>query len=186
MNNKETIKKVSLDLLIELGIHGTSTKLITEKAKISNGSLFYYFKTKDDIVVALYKDFKQELLDNLHNSLKNVSGVRNFYYTYFKTSVLWALDNPKKKLFLNMYSYMPIIRECGAYLDKGQLEFINSFIKKTITNKDIISYDFDSLVYNLLSVIDGIVTYIDTGNCDDPMDYVNFSFNQFWRSLVNF
>lgn len=186
MNVREKIMDVSLDLLIEYGIHGTSTKMITEKAHISNGSLFYYFKTKDDIMVALYQKFKQELMEKLYLDLKDVSGIRNFFYKYIKTSVIWALDNPKKKLFLVMYSHMPAVRACGSYLDKDQVEFVNSALEKPITDKDIIAYDFDSLTCNLFAAIDGIVNYINTCNCDNYMEYIDFSFNQFWRSLVNF
>jgi AcrR family transcriptional regulator len=186
MGVKETIKDVSLDLLVEYGIHGMSTKMITEKADISNGSLFYYFKTKDDIVIALYKDFKQELMETLYVELQNVSGVRNFYYEYFKTSVLWAIENPKKKMFINMYSHMPAVRACHDYLDVVQLEFVNSFLEQTIIDKDIIAYDFDSLVITLLGAIDSIVLYLNTNESANQMDYIDFFFTQFWRSLVNF
>jgi AcrR family transcriptional regulator len=62
--NKERTKKeilrAALELFSKKGFFRTTTKQISDKAKIAEGTLFNYFKTKEDL--ALYF-FEQELAD---------------------------------------------------------------------------------------------------------------------------
>jgi TetR/AcrR family fatty acid metabolism transcriptional regulator len=62
LQNKErtcrAILKAALDLFAEKGFYHTTTKAISRKAKIAEGTLFNYFETKEDL--ALYF-FEQEL-----------------------------------------------------------------------------------------------------------------------------
>src|SRR5215469_936501 len=58
---KERILQVALQLFKDKGVEGTTTKEISRKAEIAEGTLFNYFKTKEDL--ALY--FFQKETDNL-------------------------------------------------------------------------------------------------------------------------
>src|SRR6266850_5214653 len=54
----QAILKAALDLFAEKGFYQTTTRAISRKAKIAEGTLFNYFQTKEDL--ALYF-FEQEL-----------------------------------------------------------------------------------------------------------------------------
>jgi AcrR family transcriptional regulator len=58
---KERILKAALELFRERGLDGTTTKRISNRAGIAQGTLFNYFKTKEDL--ALY--FFQKETENL-------------------------------------------------------------------------------------------------------------------------
>src|SRR3989440_4089706 len=66
MENKERIRqailRAALDLFAEKGFYQTTTKAISRKAKIAEGTLFNYFETKEDL--ALYF-FEQELVETI-------------------------------------------------------------------------------------------------------------------------
>jgi len=55
---KQAILRASLDLFAQKGFYQTTTKAISRKARIAEGTLFNYFQTKEDL--ALYF-FEQEL-----------------------------------------------------------------------------------------------------------------------------
>src|SRR5436305_12954806 len=55
---RQAILKAALALFAEKGFYQTTTKAISKKAKIAEGTLFNYFETKEDL--ALYF-FEQEL-----------------------------------------------------------------------------------------------------------------------------
>ena len=57
-NTKQAILRAALELFAEQGFHRTTTKAISRKARIAEGTLFNYFQTKEDL--ALYF-FEQEL-----------------------------------------------------------------------------------------------------------------------------
>ena len=186
MDNKSKIKEVSLQLFIEKGIPSTSTRMITEAAGISNGALFHHFKSKDDIVVNLYKDFKRELLGVIYEATKDFKGIRNYFYLNFKSNIEWALSNKDKKMFINMVAQTPIIRNCGEYQDPEIIEFLWGTQREALENKEIKAYDLDSLIYNGAGFTDAVINYLAAHDSVDLGEYFEFNFNQYWRSIVNF
>src|SRR5579859_3140182 len=70
---KERILAASLELFRKSGLEGTTTKQISKKAGIAEGTLFNYFKTKEDL--ALY--FFQKETENLIRWFRSESRLRN-------------------------------------------------------------------------------------------------------------
>jgi AcrR family transcriptional regulator len=55
VNEKEQkILDTSLVLFVEKGFHGTSTAEIAKTAGVATGTLFHYFKTKEELIDRLY------------------------------------------------------------------------------------------------------------------------------------
>ena len=52
LDKPEKILSTALKLFVAYGFHGTPTSKIASEAGVSNGTLFHYFKTKDELVVA--------------------------------------------------------------------------------------------------------------------------------------
>src|SRR5579871_6160108 len=50
----------TIDCLYELGYHQTSTVVVTERAKVSRGSMLHHFPTKADLMIATSKHIVEE------------------------------------------------------------------------------------------------------------------------------
>lgn len=50
---KETVLQAARAVLLEKGVHGTTTKEIAERCELSEATLFFYFKNKDEILLSL-------------------------------------------------------------------------------------------------------------------------------------
>src|SRR5947209_9685589 len=59
---KEQILSAALQLFREKGIEGTTTKQISRKAGIAEGTLFNYFKTKEDLALYFFQKETDELI----------------------------------------------------------------------------------------------------------------------------
>jgi AcrR family transcriptional regulator len=62
---RERILDVALDLFVEHGFDGTSLRQIAEELGITKAALYYYFASKDDILMALHMrlhEFGQEVI----------------------------------------------------------------------------------------------------------------------------
>ena len=60
LDKKELIMAAALELFAERGYHGTPVSLIAEQAKVGSGTIYRYFKDKDDLVNTLYRHWKRK------------------------------------------------------------------------------------------------------------------------------
>ncbi len=70
MKNKATEQKImdaALDVVAEKSISGTRVHLIAERAGIVQSNLHYYFKTKEDLMMAVLEKMLQGFYDNRKN-----------------------------------------------------------------------------------------------------------------------
>ena len=51
---REAVLEAARSLLQEHGFNGTTTKEIAKRAELSEATLFWYFKTKDEIMISLF------------------------------------------------------------------------------------------------------------------------------------
>jgi AcrR family transcriptional regulator len=63
---KARILRAALELFRKQGFHKTTTKQISRKAKIAEGTLFNYFKTKEDLALYFFETELQSCIDWYH------------------------------------------------------------------------------------------------------------------------
>jgi AcrR family transcriptional regulator len=99
---KEAIIRESTRLFLADGFRGTSVKQITEAAGIGRGTLYWYFKSKDEILITIFKKFETELLDKLRGAVRQCKGDFPAKYRLFhKYSTEFARDNRDLSLAFN-------------------------------------------------------------------------------------
>src|SRR5687767_14772674 len=72
--NKERTRKeilrAALELFSKKGFFRTTTKQISDRAKIAEGTLFNYFKTKEDLALYFFEEELAGLIDWYQNQAK--------------------------------------------------------------------------------------------------------------------
>jgi AcrR family transcriptional regulator len=76
--------------------HGLSapTALISKTAGVAEGSLFTYFKTKDELINALYREIRLDLAAAVMNGFPRKAGVRDRLKHVWMRYVSWNVENP--------------------------------------------------------------------------------------------
>ena len=62
-DKQNAILEAATHLFAERGLTAAPTSEISKQAGVAEGTLFTYFKTKDDLINALYREIKLELAD---------------------------------------------------------------------------------------------------------------------------
>lgn len=70
MDTKRKIYKVAADMFSKKGFEGTSVDDIANKAKVAKGTIYYYFKSKDDIFIGMVDDGIDRLNEILNEKIK--------------------------------------------------------------------------------------------------------------------
>ena len=60
-NTRQRIQDVALELFAEQGYEKTSLREIAEHLDVTKAALYYHFKTKEDIVLSLFRDLSEPL-----------------------------------------------------------------------------------------------------------------------------
>ena len=59
---KQRILRAALELFREKGLEGTTTKEISKRSRIAEGTLFNYFKTKEDLALYFFQKETEDLI----------------------------------------------------------------------------------------------------------------------------
>ena len=62
-NTRRAILRAALDLFAEKGFYRTTTKAISKKAGIAEGTLFNYFETKEDLALYFFEESLAEMIE---------------------------------------------------------------------------------------------------------------------------
>jgi AcrR family transcriptional regulator len=107
MNKQEQILSSALKLFVAYGFHGTPTSKIATEAGVSNGTLFHYFKTKDELVVSLYNHIKDELNAFLTDKVTEAGSYKEKFRNLFIYSIQWALQHQDEFYFIQQFQFSP-------------------------------------------------------------------------------
>ena len=74
MDVRTEILQVSLKLFNEFGSENISTNEIAKKTDISTGTLYYYFKNKEEIIVELFIKMNKEYDEKFNKQIDFIKG----------------------------------------------------------------------------------------------------------------
>ncbi|MFH6959173.1 TetR/AcrR family transcriptional regulator [Flavobacterium aquidurense] len=160
MDKKEKILKAALQLFVEFGFHGTPTSKIAEVAEVSNGTLFRYFKTKDDLIVSLYKYVKEELNEYLSDKIGINEDIKERFRNLYIHAILWQIKNKNEHHFIQQFHYSPHVKLLlsNDLLDQSHLPvslFNEGFEKKIFKEYPV------EMIYSLSrSLMNGMYDYM--------------------------
>jgi AcrR family transcriptional regulator len=109
MDKKEKIIETALRLFVDNGFHGTATSKIAQESGVANGTLFNYFKTKDELVMALYVSVKDDMALSIEKNTSKSDNLKEVMKSQFMSSLFWALDNQLKFRFIQQFHTSPYV-----------------------------------------------------------------------------
>jgi TetR/AcrR family fatty acid metabolism transcriptional regulator len=74
---KTLILKAANQVFVEKGFNGATISQIAQVAHIADGSIYNYFKSKEDILFSIPEERMQEFFSGLHEHLKGIKGAPN-------------------------------------------------------------------------------------------------------------
>ncbi|MEH6447806.1 MAG: TetR/AcrR family transcriptional regulator [Oleispira sp.] len=111
MSKREQILAAALNLFIENGFEKTPTSAISKAAGVATGTLFHHFKTKEELINALYLEVKLALLENLATKTAPSLDLKGGTEANLKIQIQalwfnmidWVLQNPQEFRFLAQF-----------------------------------------------------------------------------------
>lgn len=98
-DKRNAILDAATQVFAERGL-GAATSAISAAAGIAEGTLFTYFKTKDELVNALYREIKLELADAMMSGFPRKKSVRSRLRHIWNQYVEWGIQNSMQQRVL--------------------------------------------------------------------------------------
>jgi len=121
-DKRNAILDAATRVFAERGLTAAPTSEISKRAGIAEGTLFTYFKTKDDLINALYREIKVELADAMMSGFPRRKRVRTRY---------WGMANREKRRVLAQLNV-------SGMLSKESIEAGSTFVEMQNTIRDAI------------------------------------------------
>lgn len=106
-DKREAIMQAAMELIAEQGFHGTPTSQIASKAGIGVGTIYRYFKDKDELIEAIHEEVHEMFADTFAASYNPQKPVRENYLATFSALVRLFIAHPFEIKFMEQYYNSP-------------------------------------------------------------------------------
>jgi len=99
-DKRNAILDAATRVFAERGLAASPTSEISKQAGVAEGTLFTYFKSKDDLINTLYREIKLELADAMMSDFPRKKNVRTKLQHLWNRYVKWGIVNPEQRKVL--------------------------------------------------------------------------------------
>jgi AcrR family transcriptional regulator len=184
MKEKELqILNASLNLFVERGFHGTSTAEIAKSAGVATGTLFHYFKSKEELINRLYLYTKESMLNEISGNYHDEKTLKeNLKELWFKF-VRFSINNPHKFQFILIFHSSPYISSLTKEQLETQTENMLRVYKMGIQKQEIKEISFELAMDFFWGNIVSTVSYFDKHPENVNEKNMDLAFELFWDGI---
>ncbi len=153
-NKQIAIFHAALNLIQEYGFHGTPVSAVAEKANVATGTIYHYFKGKDQLLQELFLYCRQQLMEVTVAAAATKCDYKEKFESIWNGHFNFYIKNPEILIFFEQYSNSPFSEnKQNQSLKSGPLlEFISKGIEKGLL-KDL------AVDIILIQILSNCVTY---------------------------
>ncbi len=109
MDKKQAILKSVLKLVNREGFYHLNMKKIAQEAGIAAGTIYLYFKGKEELINALYGMIVTEFNEHVLMGYKEGRSVKENFFEMIDRAINFYLKDPDNFSFIEQYTYAPFL-----------------------------------------------------------------------------
>lgn len=157
------ITEAAIDVFLEKGYESTTMDAIAQKAGMSKGGLYHYFKSKDMILIQANEKISVKVMELMGETSKCPSAREGILY-YIESYILYWLEHPRETafLFLSMAKMLEN-PELLKYYQKYTAEYLAFFegaFTMGIQMGEFQAHNVRSSAITLIAALDGVLGYM--------------------------
>jgi len=183
-DKRNAIIDAATHLFAERGLTAAPTSEISKQAGVAEGTLFTYFKTKDDLINALYREIKLELADAMMSDFPRKKNVRTRLRHVWDRYVNWGIANSKQRKALAQLQVSEALTKESK--DAGGAPFVEfqTMIRDAIERR-IFRNDLPvELVSKSLAALVEATIDLTVSNPSKAKAYRDSGFQMFWAGIT--
>ena len=156
-DKQEAILATALTLFTERGFFGTPTSMISKEAGVATGTLFFYFKTKEDLIDTLYRRVKSEAAQAMRQGLAKEKTPLAKLRRLGHNAVAWGIENPQKRKFMEQFAHSPFVSTSAQEEGMSHFLFMQDLVNDGIRDGSIRAIDPTLLFCMMAASFSGLI-----------------------------
>jgi AcrR family transcriptional regulator len=183
-DKRNAILDAATRLFAERGLTAAPTSEISKQAGVAEGTLFTYFKTKDDLINALYREIKLELADAMMSGFPRKKNIRTRLRHIWDRYVNWGIANPKQRKVLAQLQVSEVLTKeskdvAGAPFVEFQI-MIRDAIEQRVFRNDV---PVELISKSLAALVEATID-LTASNRSKAKQYRDSGFQVFWAGIT--
>jgi AcrR family transcriptional regulator len=183
-DKRNAILEAATRLFAERGLAAAPTSEISRRAEIAEGTLFTYFKTKDELINSLYRELKLELADAMMSDFPRKKNVRARLQHVWDRYVSWGIANPRQRKVLGQLLVSEVLtkesREAGSAPFVEFQTMIRDAIEQGVFRNDL---PVELISKSLGALVEATID-LTVSNPSKADKYRESGFQMFWDSIT--
>jgi AcrR family transcriptional regulator len=183
-NKRNAILDAATRLFAERGLTAAPTSEISKLAGVAEGTLFTYFKTKDDLINALYREVKLELADAMMSDFPRKKNIGTRMRHVWDRYVNWGIANPKQRKVLGQLTVSEVLtkesRDAGSAPFVEFQAMIRDAIEQGLFRNDV---PVELISRSLAALVETTID-LTASNPSKTKHYRDSGFQMFWAGIT--
>src|ERR1700681_193141 len=183
-DKRNAILDAATRLFAERGHTAAPTPEISKQAVVAEGTLFTYFKTKDDLINSLYRELKLELADAMMSDFPRKKKVRARLQHVWDRYANWGIANPRESKVLAQLRVPEVLTKESK--DAGSAPFVEfqTMIRDSIEGRVFRNDVPVELISKSLAALVEATIDLTESNRAKAKQYRDSGFQMFWAGIT--
>jgi len=126
----EAILDAALELFVTRGFYGTAVPEVARKARVAAGTIYHYFPSKEALVNALFRKWKEAIARYVYTAFPAGAPPREQFAAIWEHMVSFARDYPSAFAFLELHHHSSYLDAESRAMENQLKEFGAGFVKR--------------------------------------------------------
>lgn len=183
LDKRNAILDAAVEVFAERGLEASPTAEISRRAGVAEGTLFTYFKTKDDLVNGLYRDLKLELADAMMSGFPRKKSVKARIQHIWDCYLTWSAASPAQKRVLDLLKTSDRITDESREIGYAPFAEIETTAREGIENHILEDLPTEFVAATMSSVADATMMFM-AMQPEKADFYREKGFLLFWKGIA--
>jgi AcrR family transcriptional regulator len=161
MTKRQQIIDTTIRLISEMGLYATSMGLIIKESGVAAGTIYHYFKSKDDLIKTIYSELREEMGKAFIHDMDNALPFKDIFFLLWKNLFYFFKENPQKFAFIEHYASSPLekdeVRAINQRHYQPAIDFIQAGIERGYLRKLPVQFIIQLIIAHVSVVVRMIV-----------------------------
>ncbi len=182
-NKIQQVFDATLKLVVKSGVAGITMRQIAKEAKMATGTLYIYFKDKEELINQLYASCRIASLNAYFSGYTQTMPFKEAFRTIWNNILNDRLQNFDVSVFMEQCYHSPFISETTKEMSKQLLKPLFKLIDEGKEEKLLKDLDTVLLLIFMMGSITEIIKYINYHKKKITEEMVKNAFDICWDGL---